>query len=64
VNQYVRSITTIARYDYPDSWPSLLPDICSYLKTPKEENKEKSIFTGLYGLLALSKKYEFEVDPE
>jgi hypothetical protein len=52
----------IARYDYPANWPSLLPDICNYLKNQSGGDYEKSIFTGLYSLYALTKKYEYEVD--
>lgn len=29
--QYIRCITTIARFDFPDAWPSLLTDILQYL---------------------------------
>jgi hypothetical protein len=31
VKQYVRCITTIARYDYPQQWPGFLPQIAEYI---------------------------------
>lgn len=31
VKQYTRCITTMARFDYPGQWPSLLTQVMSYL---------------------------------
>lgn len=58
--QYVRCITTIARFDYPERWPNILAEIVTYLST----NEEKSVMTGLQGLLGLVKKYEYELQNE
>lgn len=41
--QYVRCVTTIARFDYPQYWPGILAEIVQYLST----NDEKSVMTGL-----------------
>jgi len=58
--QYVRSITTIARFDYPERWPNIVAEIVQYLST----NDEKSVMTGLHGLKGLVKKYEYELQDE
>ena len=58
LKQYIRCITNITRHDYPEKWPTLLTnDIPSYLNS----KNEKGIYTGLVALLALVKKYEFEL---
>lgn len=56
--QYMRCITTIARFDYPELWPTLLNEIMSYLS----QQEEKSVMTGLQGLFSLTKKYEYELE--
>ena len=54
--QFTRCISTIARLDYPEKWPTLLSnDILSYLNS----QNEKGIYTGLLALHALVQKYEF-----
>lgn len=58
IKQYVRCITTMARFDYPEQWPQLLDDILKYLN----QQDEKSVVTGLYGLKGLCKKYEYELE--
>lgn len=58
--QYVRCITTIARFDYPQKWPNILAEIVQYLSI----NDEKSVMTGLFGLKGLVKKYEYELQEE
>ena len=59
--QYIRCISTIARLDYPEKWPTLLSvDILSYLNS----QNEKGIYTGLLALHALVQKYEFCLDDE
>jgi hypothetical protein len=57
MKQYVRCITTIARFDYPERWPNLLTDIVQTLSQPEE----KAVLTGLFGLKGLVKKYEYEL---
>ncbi len=58
--QYLRCITTIARHDYPQQWPNLLPQIVQYLTLADE----KAILAGLLGLHGLVKKYEYEMEEE
>ena len=60
VKQYVRCITTIARFDYPEKWSSLLAEIVQYLG----QADEKAVLTGLLGLKGLCKKYEYELEEE
>ena len=56
----MRCITTIARFDYPEQWPNLLPEIVQYLS----RQDEKAVTTGLLGLKGLCKKYEYELEDE
>ena len=58
IKQYVRCITTIARFDYPEQWPTLLQEVVSYLS----QQEEKAVMTGLLGLKGLCKKYEYELE--
>jgi hypothetical protein len=59
--QFTRCISTIARLDYPEKWPTLLSnDILSYLNS----QNEKGIYTGLLALHALVQKYEFCLEEE
>ena len=58
--QYVRSIITICRFDYPEKWPTLLNDISNALQS----GNEKGILTGCVTLFCLAKKYEYELDEE
>ena len=59
--QYVRSMTTICRFDYPEKWPNLLTgDITNALNS----GNEKGIVTGLQALWCLTKKYEFEIEED
>lgn len=61
LKQYIRCITSITRHDYPEKWPTLLTnDIPTYLNS----KNEKGIYTGLVALLALVKKYEFELEDD
>lgn len=60
IKQYVRCITTIARFDYPEQWPGFLHSICQYLV----QGDEKAVLTGLLGLKGLVKKYEYELEEE
>ncbi|CDW76775.1 UNKNOWN [Stylonychia lemnae] len=60
VKQYVRCITTIARFDYPSRWPVIVQEIVQYLSTADQ----KSVMTGLLGLKGLVKKYEYELQDE
>jgi len=60
IQQYVRCITTIARFDYPNKWQSIVPEIVQYLSTAEQ----KSVMTGLLGLKGLVKKYEYELQDE
>jgi hypothetical protein len=56
--QYIRSIITICRYDYPEKWPTLLDDISNALQS----GNEKGILTGSTALFCLAKKYEYELE--
>jgi len=59
MKQYIRSLTVIAKYDYPNAWPSLLFDLTNnYLN----QQNEKAVLTGLQALKGLCKKYEYELD--
>jgi hypothetical protein len=49
VKQYLRCITTIAEYDYPEHWPGFLPTIVDYLLMGLAGD-EKAMITGLLGL--------------
>jgi hypothetical protein len=61
IKQYTRCITTMARFDYPERWPTLLTaDIPNALNS----KNEKGIYTGLLALLGLVKKYEYEMDED
>jgi hypothetical protein len=61
IKQYVACITNIARFDHPDKWPNLVPQIVEYLHN-KESNK--AVMTGLLSLKGLVKKYEYEMEKE
>lgn len=56
--QFVRSIITICRFDYPEKWPSLLNDISNALQS----GNDKGILTGCVALFCLAKKFEYELD--
>ena len=58
IKQYVRCVTTMSRFDYPELWPTLLTEIIQYLS----QQEEKAVVTGLYGLKGLCKKYEYELE--
>ena len=58
MKQYVRCIITIARFDYPENWPSLTQNISEALQS----GNDKGILTGLISLFCLVKKYEYELD--
>lgn len=60
IKQYTRCITTIARVDFPENWPTLVADIMQALNS----QNEKGTLTGLLALLGLVKKYEFEMDKD
>lgn len=60
IKQYVRCITTIARFDYPDKWTTILPQIGQFLSL----QDEKAVHSGLLGLRGLVKKYEYEMEEE
>ena len=61
IKQYTRCITTMARFDYPERWPTLLTvDIPNALNS----KNEKGIYTGLLALFGLVKKYEYEMDED
>jgi hypothetical protein len=51
----------MARFDYPERWPTLLTvDIPNALNS----KNEKGIYTGLLALFGLVKKYEYEMDED
>ena len=56
--QYIRSIITICRYDYPEKWPTILDDISNALQS----GNEQGILTGCIALFCLTKKYEYEME--
>jgi len=58
IKQYVRCITTIARFDYPESWANLLPQIGQFL-IEGQKSDEKAVLAGLLALKGLVKKYEY-----
>ena len=58
--QFIRSIITICRLDYPDNWTNLMNDITNALSS----GNEKGILTGLQALFCLTKKYEFELEED
>ena len=61
VKQYSRCVTSIARFDYPERWPTLLTnDIANALNS----QNEKGIYTGLLALFSLVKKYEYEMEED
>lgn len=61
IKQYSRALTTIARIDYPQKWPTLLDqDITNALNS----QNDKGILTGLLALFGLVKKYEFEMEED
>lgn len=61
IKQYTRCITTMARFDYPEKWPTLLTnDIPNALNS----KNERGIYTGLLALFGLVKKYEYEMDSD
>jgi hypothetical protein len=57
IKQYVRCISKIVRYDYPELWPEFLPQIVEYI-LKGQAGDGKAIVTGLLGLKALVKNYE------
>ena len=59
IKQYVRCITTMSRFDYPDRWPELLDQIIAFLQHHADE---KAVVSGLFGLKGLVKKYEYELE--
>lgn len=61
IKQYTRSITTIARFDYPERWPTLL---ATDITTALNSQNEKGTITGLLALFGLVKKYEYELEEE
>lgn len=63
IKQYVRCITTIARFDYPHNWPNFLPSIVQFL-VEGQKSDEKAVLAGLLALKGLVKKYEYEMDTE
>jgi hypothetical protein len=61
IKQYSRSITTIARFDYPERWPTLTQtDIAGALSS----NNPKGMYIGVLALFSLVKKYEYEMDED
>ena len=61
IKQYTRCLTTIARIDYPQKWPTLLDqDILNALNS----QNDKGILTGLLALFGLTKKYEYELEED
>ena len=58
--QYMRSVITICRMDYPDHWPNMMNDI----KNALSSGNEKGVLTGLQALFCLTKKFEFELEEE
>ena len=58
--QFVRSIITICRFDYPEKWPTLLNDISNALQS----GNDRGILTGCIALFCLAKKFEFEMDED
>lgn len=60
IKQFSRCITTMAKLDFPQNWPTLLPNIVECLNT----KTEKHILTGLIALHGLVKHYEFQLEPE
>ena len=58
--QLVRSIITLCRFDYPDSWPNLMTDITNALSS----GNQRGILTGLQALFCLTKKFEFELEED
>lgn len=61
VKQYSRCITTIARFDYPERWSTVMSnDIPQALQS----QNEKGIYTGLLALFSLVKKYEYEMEED
>ena len=63
IKQYVRCITTISRFDYPEKWSNFLPQIVQYLVEGQKAD-EKAVMAGLLGLRGLVKKYEYEMEDE
>lgn len=61
IKQYTACITNMARFDHPDKWASLVPQIVGYLNNTQEN---KSVMTGLLSLKGLAKKYEYEMEAE
>ena len=55
--QYVRSIITVCRFDYPEKWPTITQDISNALQS----GNDRGIYTGCIALYCLLKKYEFEI---
>jgi len=55
--QYIRSIITMCRFDYPEKWPTILNDISNALQS----GNDRGILTGCTALYCLCKKYEFEI---
>lgn len=49
----------MARFDYPDKWAQFPQEIITYLNNLADD---KGVITGLYGLYALCKKFEYELD--
>ena len=56
--QYIRVLTKICHYDYPEKWPTLLNDISMALQS---EN-DKGVATGCIALYCLVQKFEYEID--
>lgn len=63
VKQYMRCLTTIARFDYPEHWPTFLPQIGEFI-AQGQQGDDKALISGLQGLKGLVKKYEYEMDDE
>lgn len=61
IKQYTACITNIARFDHPDKWSSIVPQISRLLANTADL---KGLMTALLALKGLVKKYEYEMDKD
>ena len=58
--QYVRCIGKVVLQDFPQTWPTLVQEIQTYLS----QQDEKALLTGLQALYCVVRKYEFEMEED
>lgn len=58
-SQLALCLNSIARHDYPNRWPALLPAVCAELE---QQRSAQRVFGALSALRVLAKAYEYRRD--